>query len=180
MGVDFFMFYGLFFIQKRDRISFNHQHNLNAHQQLFKNGTLRQHQEQHLKPAGFKKFKLKSCRQEILLIPDMCIYTWKKKNINYTKLWLKKKSQRDKILVFCSNSCHFHCHFSFFLSAAPWRLPQRWALQGSSAGRLHWSPEEKSGFAIEQSSKRGFELSLGLSSPLSSFQLQLFCGRETR
>lgn len=56
---------------------------------------------------------------------------------------------QSAICVFPHNSCHL----SFFLSAAPWRLPQRRAPQGGSAGRLHPSPEDQSGSAIEQSSK---------------------------
>lgn len=50
----------------------------------------------------------------------------------------------------------------------------RGARRGCSAGRLHWSPEEKPGSAIEQSSKHSFGLCLRLSAPPSSFQLQLF------
>lgn len=71
----------------------------------------------------------------------------------------------------------FQCHFSFFLSPTPWRLPQRTSLQRCFPGRLHCSPEKRSSFSIEQSSKRVFELCLRPLPPLWNFQMWLLvCG----
>lgn len=50
--------------------------------------------------------------------------------------------------IFSECSASPQCHFSFFLSSAPWRLPQRGSLQRCAPGRLQWSPERKSSFSV--------------------------------
>lgn len=94
--------------------------------------------------------------------------------------WSKINEQCFGACLPFQNKCSAspQCHFSFFLSSAPWRLQQRRSLQHSAPGRLQWSPERKPSFSIEQSSNHVFELCPRPFPPLWNFQLRVFSPGE--
>lgn len=78
-------------------------------------------------------------------------------------------SEQVYLLLFSEQKCWAspQCHFSFFLSSAPWRLPQRRSLQRALQEGFSGLLRKSLSFSIEQSSNHVFELCLRPFAPLS-------------